>query len=388
MEAGQGDELELVAHGSELALELRDGGIVEVLAPVERRRAVVGQHLVRVLGVDRLGELLGCFEVRCGGLHPQHVRVGSERQSACDACFDAVANLVEAFGGALTGDELLVALVDVRGHQRGCLGVGTGDDEAGHVLDVGREAGGVERADVLRGRDEDLAAEVAALLLGTELILEVHTGSAGCDHRPHEFVDVDRAAEARFRVGDDRSEPVVDLLVAFRGLDLVGAHQSVVDAADDLRHRVGRIDRLVGVGLTGGVRVGGDLPAGEVDGVEAGLDLLDCLVAGQCTECVDVVTGVDVAGGDLVPEALGSVTGQRVLLDQRTAQFDDILGLVVTSDSRPAGVGGPVAANGFSIVQAVLRGVLSHCPSLSRSLGVVDVSSLRGPQALSHCFFG
>ena len=240
--------------------------------------------------MDRLGELLRSFKVGRRGLHPQQIRVRGVGQSAGDACFESVCDLVEAFGGALTGDELLVALVDVRGHQRGCFGVGAGDDEAGHVLDVGREAGGVEGADVLRGRDEDLAAEVAALLLGSELVLEVHTCCAGGDHRAHELVDVDGAAEACFRVGHDRSEPVVDLLVAFRGLDLVGTHQSVVDAADDLRHRVGRVDRLVGVGLTGGVRVGGDLPTGEVDGVEAGLDLLDCLVAGQRTECVDVVT--------------------------------------------------------------------------------------------------
>src|SRR5262245_16497022 len=42
VEAGEGDELELVAHGAELALELGDGGVVEVLFPVEGGRAVVG----------------------------------------------------------------------------------------------------------------------------------------------------------------------------------------------------------------------------------------------------------------------------------------------------------------------------------------------------------
>src|SRR5262245_29018315 len=43
VESRQGDELELVAHGAELALELGDGGVVEVLLPVERGRAVVGE---------------------------------------------------------------------------------------------------------------------------------------------------------------------------------------------------------------------------------------------------------------------------------------------------------------------------------------------------------
>src|SRR5712671_3513353 len=37
VKAGEGDELELVAHRGELALELRDRRVVEVLLPVERR---------------------------------------------------------------------------------------------------------------------------------------------------------------------------------------------------------------------------------------------------------------------------------------------------------------------------------------------------------------
>src|SRR5699024_10040013 len=143
-------------------------------------------------------------------------------------------------------------------------GVGAGDDEAGHVLDIGSQPGRVQGADVLRGRNQDLAAEVAALLLGAELVLEVDAGRTGGDHRAHELVDVQRAAEARLGVGDDRGEPVVDVLLSLGGLDLVGAHERVVDPTHDLRHRVGRVDRLVRVGLAGGVGIGGDLPAGEV----------------------------------------------------------------------------------------------------------------------------
>jgi hypothetical protein len=59
VEAGQRDELELVAHRAQLALELGDRRVVEVLLPVERRRAVVGEQLAGELGVDALGELLG-----------------------------------------------------------------------------------------------------------------------------------------------------------------------------------------------------------------------------------------------------------------------------------------------------------------------------------------
>ncbi len=58
------------------------------------------------------------------------------------------------------------------------------------------------------GRDEHLAAHVAALLLARELVLEVDAGGAGLDHRLHQLEGVERAAEAGLGVGDDRREPV------------------------------------------------------------------------------------------------------------------------------------------------------------------------------------
>ena len=137
-----------------------------------------------------------------------------------------------------------------------------------HVEHVGGEPGGDERADELAGRDEHLAAQVAALLLRGELVLEVHAGGAGLDHRLHQLEGVQRAAEAGLGVGDDRREPV-GAVAALRVLDLVGAQQRVVDPADERRHAVGRVEALVGVGLAGEVRVRRDLPAGEVDRLQA-----------------------------------------------------------------------------------------------------------------------
>ena len=43
VETSQRDELELIAHCSELFLELRNSGIIQVLTPVEGRGAVIGQ---------------------------------------------------------------------------------------------------------------------------------------------------------------------------------------------------------------------------------------------------------------------------------------------------------------------------------------------------------
>jgi hypothetical protein len=70
---------------------------------------------------------------------------------------------------------------------------------------------------------------------------------------------------------------------------------------DHLRHRVDRIQRLVRIHLARDVGVRRDLPARQVDRLEAGLDLLHRLVAGQRAERVDEGLFVD-----QLPELLGA----------------------------------------------------------------------------------
>ena len=118
----------------------------------------------------------------------------------------------------------------------------------------------------------------------------------------------EHAAEAGFGVGDDRLQPV-DAVVAFGVVELVGAQQRVVDALDHLRHRVGRIQRLVRIHLAGDVGVGGDLPAGQVDRVQAGLDLLHGLVAGERAERVD--EGLFAAGSSTASRRRGAPASAR-----------------------------------------------------------------------------
>ena len=73
-------------------------------------------------------------------------------------------------------------------------------------------------------------------------------------------------------------------VAALGPVDLVGAQQRVVDALHERGHAVRRVEALVGVGLPGEVRVGRDLPAGEVDRLEPGLDHLHGLAAGHRAE--------------------------------------------------------------------------------------------------------
>ena len=65
---------------------------------------------------------------------------------------------------------------------------------------------------------------MAALLLARELVLEVNAGGARFDHRLHQLVGVERAAEAGLGVGHDRREPVA-LALALGVLDLIGAEE-------------------------------------------------------------------------------------------------------------------------------------------------------------------
>ena len=90
------DEPQLAQLGREPAHLLvgHPGGV-----PVERRRQVVGQHLVGVHGVDRFGEGPGVFEVGGLGLHPQDVAEGGHGQRLGHRVVDAALHLVIALGG-------------------------------------------------------------------------------------------------------------------------------------------------------------------------------------------------------------------------------------------------------------------------------------------------
>ena len=208
MPAGQRDELELVAHLPEFTLELGDRLVVEGRLPVERRRAVVGQHLAGVLGVHRVGELLGLVQVRRAGLAPDEVAVRGVGDGPGDRGAHTGLCLVEALSGAAAGEERLVAVVHVAGDEVGRKGVGTCEHDCRNTENVGSQTGSGQGADVLLGRDEHLSTHVAALLLGGQLVLEVHAGGAGPQHLLHELVDVQGATESRFGVGHDRDHPV------------------------------------------------------------------------------------------------------------------------------------------------------------------------------------
>ena len=341
VDAGQGDELVLVAHRTEFFLKLGDRLVVEVLLPVERRRAVVGQHLARVFGMHGVGKLARELQVRRAGFAPHEVSVVGVGDGARDCLLETLLGLVETFRRALAGDEWLVILVAVRGQQIGCFGIGTGDDQCRHAADVGGEARGDQFLDSFLGGHENLAAHVAAFLDRGQLVFPVHAGRSGANHCLHQFKGVQHTAKSGFGIGDDGCEVVDVALVAgvhvLGTLDLVGTTERVVDPLDDLRDRIDRIKRLIGVHSGVRVVVGGNLPAREIDSLDTSLHLLHRLAAGQCPQAVDERLVVN-----QVPELFGAATRNGVFDREGTTQADHIGSGIAALDALPAGILGPV----------------------------------------------
>ena len=284
--------------------------------------------------MDGLGKVAGILQVRLAGLAPHQVGIRCVGQTPRDGLVQTRLGAEEAFDGTLAGQEGLVVVIHIGGDQVGCLGVGTSHQHGGHATHVGRQTGCDELGHGFTGGHQHLAAHVTALLDGGQLVLEVDTGSAGIDHGLHQLEGVEHATEACLGIRHDGGE-VVDVagiarVLALGPLDLVSAGERVVDAADHLRDRVGRIERLVGVHLARTVGVARHLPARQVDGLQAGLDLLHGLVAGQRAQGVDEGLFVE-----QLPELFGPTGGQRVLGLQRTAQPHHGVCAIATTNTAP-----------------------------------------------------
>src|SRR6058998_4107040 len=131
------------------------------------------------------------------------------RESAGDRSIDAAAEPVEALGRPLrVDDEGLVARVDIGRDELRGIRIRAGDQDGRDITQVRGDTGRDEFLKEDPGRDEHLAAEVAALLGTRELVFEVHGARAGFDQRLRQLEGVQRAAESRFPVGHDRCEPV------------------------------------------------------------------------------------------------------------------------------------------------------------------------------------
>ncbi len=186
----------------------------------------------------------------------------------------------------------------------------------------------------MRGH-QDFAAQVAALLGRRQLILEVDASGARLDHGLHQLEGVQGAAEASFRVGDERSKPV-DAVLALGVMDLVGPHQGIVQPATQVGYGVGRVEALVRIHLPGIVSVGRDLPAAHVDRLQTSRDHLHCLVAAHGSQGVDIAVGIQ-----HFPQAFCAQVGEGVFDSKRAAQAYNVFRSIRALNSFPARIGLP-----------------------------------------------
>ena len=181
---------------------------------------------------------------------------------------------------------------------------------------------------------------MAAFFDRCELVFEVHASGARFDHRLHQLKCIENATETGLGIRHDWGE-IVDVacfawVAPLRPLNLVCASEGVVDAAHDHWHGIDRIERLVRIHFTGHVGVARDLPARQINRLEAGLNLLHGLVACQGAQCVHEGLGMEQA-----PELFGATTGQGVFGLDRTAQPDDFVSRIPTLDTVPTRALGP-----------------------------------------------
>ncbi len=164
----------------------------------------------------------------------------------------------------------------------------------------------------------------------------MYAGSAGLDHHFHQLKSVQSAAESGFRIGDDRRHKVHPVFTV-EVMDLIRAHQGIVNSPNHVRHTVHGIQALVGIHVSRVIRVGRNLPAAEVDGLQPGLYLLHGLIAGERAERRHIVFMMQQP-----PQSLRTQASQRVLNLEGAAQLLHLLAAVRALGASPASVAVPL----------------------------------------------
>ena len=193
-----------------------------------------------MLRMHSIGKVLGKHEVRRTGFAPHQVSVFSISHSAGNRLVQTLLGFVEAFGGALTGQERLVVGIVIAGQQIGGFCVGTSDHQGRHAIDVSGHARCNQLLHRFGGGHQNLAAHVAAFLDRSQLVFKVNATGASTDHGLHQFIGVEHAAKAGFRVGHDRCVLIHITLIAganpFGPLDFISTRERIVDALHHFRH--------------------------------------------------------------------------------------------------------------------------------------------------------
>ena len=237
-------------------------------------------------------------------------------------------------------------------------------------------------------RNQHFSSHVSAFFLAGELIFQVHAGRARLDHSFDQFKNIERPAKTSFGVGHDRHEPI-DIVFAFDTRDLVGALQSLIDPFYHSRHAICRIKTLIGIHLAGEIGIGRHLPSAKIDRFQSRLNLLKRLIPGERAESVDEGFGLK-----QTPKLFRAAPRQCVFDDDVALQSPNIAERVITRNSFPAGIIGPImigffipvlfeTGNAFPFCFARPAHVFLRLP-ISQALAVGMLSAAAGVSRVSH----
>ena len=299
-----------------------------------------------------LGKFTGETNVWHAGFAPHQISVRSVGNATADGLLQTILDAIEAFLGALAGQEGLVVGIVIAGDQVGSLRIGTRQNNGGHAHHISRKTSCDQLLAGFLRRHQHLATHVTALLHSSQLVFKVNTGSPCGNHVLHQLEGIEHTAKTGFSIRHDGQEVVDELRItridATTPLDFVGALEGVVDAAHHGRHRVIGVQRLVGVHGLGGVAISSDLPTRQVHRFQTRFGLLHGLTGGDGPESIHItLLGVAI---DLRPQLFSPSLSQCVLRLQTAAQTNHISSAIAALDALPTGVLRPVLFEGGDLL--------------------------------------
>ena len=186
---------------------------------------------------------------------------------------------------------------------------------------------------------------MSTLLDGRQLIFKVDTTGARINHGLHQFECIQDATKTSFSVGHD-GHKIVHISGTTGALDLICPLESIVDPSHNRGHRIDWVKRLIRIHGVTQIGICSNLPARQINRLDTGFNLLDCLTPRQSTQGRDKILGVNPT-----PQFLSTESRQRILDLDRPLESDHIGSCVIPLDVLPTWVFCPVLLDRFSSIR-------------------------------------
>ena len=186
---------------------------------------------------------------------------------------------------------------------------------------------------------------MSTLLDGRQLIFKVDTTGARINHGLHQLERIQDATKTSFSVGHD-GHKIVHISGTTGALDLICPLESIVDPSHNRGHRIDWVKRLIRIHGVTQIGICSNLPARQINRLDTGFNLLDCLTPRQSTQGRDKILGVNPT-----PQFLSTESRQRILDLDRPLESDHIGSCVIPLDVLPTWVFCPVLLDRFSSIR-------------------------------------